>query len=120
MAEGDDPGVCGSIHNPEVKSHAWKPKVFAGDRKKLDTFLWDCGIYILSNIKDFLSDAAKTQFILFYINGGEADSWKEFYIESLKQVIPLTNGWKWKNLQPIYRWTLWRKIRLKNLLGNLR
>jgi len=82
-------GVESSQHNPnapsrtEAKSHARKPSLFSGDRKTLEKFLRDCHIYIASNKKDFTEETAGTQFILSYIDGGEADSWKEFYITSL-------------------------------------
>ena len=71
------------MNNTKAESHAWKPSVFTGDRKTLEKFLRDCLIYISSNNKDFRTDEAKTQFILSYIDRGEADSWKEFYVTNL-------------------------------------
>jgi hypothetical protein len=68
---------------PEIKSHAKKPAVFSGDRKTLDKFLRDCLIYMHSNKKDFEEEDARVQFILSYIDGGEADSWKEYYMKTL-------------------------------------
>ena len=70
-------------NNSDMKSHARKPSIFSGDRKTLEKFLWDCLIYISSNNKDFRTDEAKTIFVLSYIDGGEANSWKEFYVTNL-------------------------------------
>ena len=66
-----------------AKSHAQKPSTSSGDRKTLEKFLRDCLIYISSNIKDFRTEISKSQFILSYIDRGEADSWKEFYVTNL-------------------------------------
>jgi hypothetical protein len=95
-----DNGVEASQHNPnnppvgpnqnprntnsaDAKSHARKPSTFSGDRKTLEKFLQDCLIYISANKKDFQEERSGTQFIPSYIDGGEADSWKEFYVTSL-------------------------------------
>src|SRR5258708_477857 len=72
-----------TINRTETKSHARKLAVFSRDRKTLEKFLRDCLIFITSNKKDFQEERTGTQFILSYINGGEADSWKEFFITSL-------------------------------------
>jgi hypothetical protein len=66
-----------------AKSHTRKPDIFTRDRKKLEGFLQDCGIYIASNENDFTNDAAKTQFILSHIAGGEAETWKENYFNTV-------------------------------------
>jgi hypothetical protein len=68
---------------PEIKSHARKPAVFSGDRKTLEKFLRDCLIYVQSNKKDFNDENARVQFVLSYIDGGEVDSWKEYYVKTL-------------------------------------
>jgi len=97
-------GIDDSIHNPGMKSHARKPDVFSGDWKTLEKFLWDSNIYVKANIKDFPDDALKSQFLLSYIDGGEAESWKEFYINT--NVRQADESYKWpktkdliKNLQ---------------------
>jgi len=90
MAPG---GVDDSIHNPGTRSHARKPDIFSGDRRTLEKFLRDSNIYVEANIKDFPDDASKSQFLLSYIDGGEAESWKEFYIDSnIKQA---DGNYKW-------------------------
>jgi hypothetical protein len=77
-----------------AKSHTRKPDVFTGDRKKLEGFLRDCGIYIASNESDFANDAAKTQFILSHIAGGEAETWKENYFNTVIAKNPGTANWE--------------------------
>ena len=70
-------------NNSNTKSHAQKPLIFSRDRKTLEKFLRDCLIYISSNIKDFRTEISKSQFILSYIDRGEADSWRKFYVTNL-------------------------------------
>ena len=82
-------------HVPEIKSHAQKPAIFSGDRKTLNKFLRDCTIYIFANIKDFVTEESKLQFILSYIDGGEAEAWKEFYINN--NIIQANSSWTWPN-----------------------
>ena len=67
-------GVDSSIHNPEIKSHAQKPAVFNGDQKTFEKFIWDSNIYVYANIKYFPNDILKSQFLLSYIDGEEAES----------------------------------------------
>jgi hypothetical protein len=78
-----DYGNPAPTRKPETKSHAKKPAVFSGDRKTLEKFLRDCLIHVHSNKKDFEEEDARVQFVLSYIDGGEADSWKEYYIKTL-------------------------------------
>lgn len=80
-----------------TKSHTRKPKVFTGDRKKLDGFIRDCRIYITSNDADFPDDNSKSQFILSYVGGGEAESWKEWYIDNKIERAPGTFTWPTPN-----------------------
>ena len=95
------PGIEGSIHNPEIKSHARKPTVFNGDQKTLEKFLRDSNIYVYANVKDFPNDTAKSQFLLSYIDGGEAESWKEFYIDTnIKQA---DGTYKWPKVEDLIK-----------------
>jgi len=88
----------------EIKSHAWKPAVFSGDWKTLDKFLRDCTIYVFANKKDFPDEDSKSRFILSYINGGKAKSWKEFYIDNnIKQA---DDSWVWPKHEDLIK-NLW-------------
>jgi len=61
----------------ETKGLARKPTVFSGDRKTLEKFIRDSSIYASANEKDLPTPQTRTQFLLSYIDGGEADTWKE-------------------------------------------
>ena len=65
------------------KSHTKRPEPFTGDRKKLEGFIRDCEIYVAANRTDFTTNESKSQFILSYIGGGEAESWKEHYFNTI-------------------------------------
>jgi hypothetical protein len=77
-----------------AKSHVRKPDAFTGDRKKLEGFLQDCDIYMATNGNDFTTDSAKTQFILSHIAGGEAESWKENYYNTVIAKVAGTLKWE--------------------------
>ena len=77
-----------------TKSHTKKPDVFTGDRKKLEKFIRDCEIYFAANAADFTTDAIKTQFVLSYIDGGEAESWKEHYFNTIIMGTPGVLTWE--------------------------
>jgi len=72
------------------KSHTKRPEPFTGDRKKLEGFIRDCEIYVAANRTDFTTNESKSQFILSYIGGGEAESWKEHYYNTVIHRTPGT------------------------------
>ena len=74
--------MADSATKSNVKTHLKKPTPFHGDRKLIRKFLQECELYILGNAKDFPDDASKIIFILSYIDDGEAEKWKEFYIDN--------------------------------------
>jgi len=73
-----------------LKSHTRKPDTFTGDRKKLKGFIQDYKIYITANRTDFTTNESKSQFILFYIRGGEVELWKEHYYNTVIHATPGT------------------------------
>ena len=75
------------------KGHARRPTVFSGDRKTLEKFLRDCAIYMHANLKDLPNDDAKAQFVLSHIDGGEADAWKEYYVDT--KLTQQDGSYKW-------------------------
>jgi hypothetical protein len=77
-----------------MKAHTRKPEIFTGDRKKLEGFIRDCDIYVAANTADFTTNNLKTQFILSHIGGGEAESWKEHYYNTVVTPIPGTFTWE--------------------------
>jgi len=76
------------------KSHTKRPEPFTGDRKKLEGFIRDCKIYVAANRTDFTTNESKSQFILSYIGGGEAESWKEHYYNTVIHRTPGTLTWQ--------------------------
>jgi len=77
----------------EPKGLARKPTVFSGDRKTLEKFIRDSSIYAAANAKDLPTPETKTQFLLSYIDGGEADTWKGYFFN--RYVIQLNGSYHW-------------------------
>ena len=77
----------------KTKGLARKPTVFSGDRKTLKKFIRDSSIYASANEKDLPTNQAKTQFLLSYIDGGEADTWKEYFFN--RYVIQPNSSYHW-------------------------
>ena len=66
----------------DSKTHLKKLTPFHGDRRLIKKFLQECELYIIGNTKDFPDDASKVIFILSYMNDGEAEKWKQYYIDN--------------------------------------
>ena len=77
----------------EPKGLARKLTVFSGDRKTLEKFIRDSSVYAHANQKDLPTDEAKTQFLLSYIDGGEADPWKEYFFN--RYINQLDGSFHW-------------------------
>jgi len=77
----------------EAKGLARKPTVFSGDRKNLEKFIRDSSIYASANEKDLPTPQTKTQFLLSYIDGGEADTWKEYFFN--RYVVQPNGSYHW-------------------------
>jgi hypothetical protein len=76
------------------RNHARKPDIFTRDRNKLKGFIRDSSIYVAANIHDFTTNELKTQFILSHIGGGEAESWKEHYYNTIITKTPGVYTWE--------------------------
>ena len=70
-----------NTHNKELRLNT--PPKFKGDHTKLSKFIQDCKIYLAINKRLYLDNESKSIFILSYMEGGEADAWKEQYISSI-------------------------------------
>jgi hypothetical protein len=57
---------------------------FTGDQTKIRRFLQDCLGYLDMNQGIYNTDRLKIEFILSYMNDGEAANWKEYYLDTLK------------------------------------
>jgi hypothetical protein len=83
MATGQQPMEVVEEENKKT-NHMKKPTPFHGDRRKVQSFLVDCRLYILANKKTFKNDAEQVLFILSYMDGGEAEKWKHHYLDSIE------------------------------------
>jgi hypothetical protein len=60
-----------------------KPTPFDGDRKKTETFLQECRVYLHINRGVYTTDEDKIIFILSFMNNKEALRWKQTYLRSI-------------------------------------
>jgi hypothetical protein len=63
-----------------------KPTLFTGNQTKIRRFLQDCLGYLDMNQSIYDTDRLKIGFILSYMNDGEAVNWKEYYLDTLKDL----------------------------------
>ena len=82
-----------------AKTHLKKLTPFHGDRKLIRKLLQECNLYIIGNSKDFPDDASKIIFILSYMDDGEAEKWKQYYINN--EVITARN-YVWPKASDFY------------------
>jgi hypothetical protein len=61
-----------------------KPTPFTGDQTKIRRFLQDCLGYLDINQVIYNTDRLRIEFILSYMNDGEAANWKEYYLDTLE------------------------------------
>jgi hypothetical protein len=61
-----------------------KPTPFTGNRTKIRQFLQDCLGYLDMNQSIYNTDQLKIEFILSYMNDGEAANWKEYFLDTLE------------------------------------
>ena len=83
----------------DAKTHLKKPTPFHGDRKLIKKFLQECDLYILGNSKDFPTNDSKVIFILSYMDDGEAEKWKQYFINN--EVIT-AGPYVWPKLSKFY------------------
>ena len=66
----------------DAKTHLKKLTPFHGDRRLIREFLQECELYIIGNTKDSPDDASKVIFVLSYMDDGEVEKWKQYYINN--------------------------------------
>lgn len=78
------------ISMPEIESNPItkeiginKPTPFDGDRKKIETFIQECRVYLQVNKKIYSTDEAKVAFFLSFMNDKEALRWKQTFLRSI-------------------------------------
>lgn len=75
---------------PEEEPHAItkeiginKPTPFDGDRRKVETFVQECRVYLQVNKRIYSTDEAKIAFFLSFMNDKEALTWKQTFLRSI-------------------------------------
>ena len=83
----------------DAKTHLKKLTPFHSDRRLIRKFLQECELYIIGNAKDFPDDASKVIFILNYMDDGEAEKWKQYYIDNK---VYATGEYVWPKASDFY------------------
>jgi hypothetical protein len=60
-----------------------KPTPFTGDRKKVETFIQECRMYLRINREIYTDDEDKIAFFLSFMNDKEALRWKQTYLRAI-------------------------------------
>ena len=60
-----------------------KPTAFDGSRKKVETFIQECRLYLQVNKKIYATDEAKVAFFLSFMTEKEALKWKQTFLRSI-------------------------------------
>jgi len=68
-------------NNKEIRIN--KPTPFDGNRKKIESFIQECKVYLHINKKVYSTDEAKIAFILSYMNKDEAQKWKMTFLREI-------------------------------------
>jgi Ty3 transposon capsid-like protein len=63
-----------------------KPTPFHGDRKKIETFIQECRMYLHANRTIYTDDEDKIMFMLSYMTDKEALRWKQTYLRSVTSI----------------------------------
>ena len=69
----------------ENKKKLKEPTPFSGKRDDLRKFLQEIKLYLLGNKQHYPEDEDKVLFVLSYMNEGDANSWKEEFVETAEQ-----------------------------------
>ena len=72
------------------KEETEDPTPYSGKREDLRKFLQEVKIYLLANEDSYPENLDKILFVLSYMSEGDANSWKEEYIDSIEQKQPKT------------------------------
>ena len=67
--------------NKEIEIN--KPTAFYGSRKKVETFIQECRLYLQVNKKSYSTDEAKVAFFLSFMTEKEALKWKQTFLRSI-------------------------------------
>ena len=62
-----------------------KPTPFTGDRKKVETFIQECKMYLWINRYIYEDDEDKIAFVLSFMNEKEALCWKQTFLQFIME-----------------------------------
>src|SRR5882762_8054607 len=83
--EGDSAPVISTTTTTENKKKLKTPTPFSGKRDDLRKFLQEIKLYLLGNEQNYTTEQDKVLFVLSYMNEGDANSWKEEFVETAEQ-----------------------------------
>ena len=63
-----------------------KPTPFHGDRKKIETFIQECRMYLHVNREIYTENEDKIIFMLSYMTDKEALQWKQTFLRSITNI----------------------------------
>ena len=75
----------------DVKQKLKTPMPFSGKREDLRKFLQEVKIYLMVNGDSYPTDLDKILFVLSYMSEGDANSWKEEFLDTAEQTAAQTN-----------------------------
>ena len=75
----------------EMKKKLKTPTPYSGKREDLHKFLQEIKIYLLGNEGLYPSNQDKILFVLLYMSDGDANTWKEEYLEPAEQSAAQNN-----------------------------
>ena len=67
-------------NSPLREKNINKPTPFTGDRKKVETFIQECKMYLQINRNIYEDDKDKIAFVLSFMNEKEALRWKQTFL----------------------------------------
>ena len=76
----------------DTKKKLKTPTPYSGKWEELRKFLQEVKIYLLANKSSYPENLDKILFVLSYMSEGDTNSWKEEYIDSIKQKAAQDNA----------------------------
>jgi Ty3 transposon capsid-like protein len=73
-------------HETPKEKNFNKPTPFHGDRKKIETFIQECRMYLHANREIYTEDEDKIIFMLSYMTDKEALRWKQTFLRSITNI----------------------------------
>jgi Retrotransposon gag protein/Zinc knuckle len=81
----DSANIANMNLSKEMKKKLKTPTPFSGKREDLRKFLQETKLYLLANKDAYPANEDKVLFVLSYMSEGDANSWKEEFVETAEQ-----------------------------------